>query len=269
MKLDTYSTPPIQLRTEPLAKNSIEAFNDYFEMVPALSDELKNEVYKLRYQVYCIENSYENPEHYPDNLEFDEFDQHSVHYLIRHRKSGDYAATVRLILPDTHNPEKLFPLERHSQINNATVMQPINRKYLGEISRFCVSKAFKKTKNQTYTSPDTNADLLSGCFTLNERQTFPLISIALIGCFIKASHENNIHYLFACMEPSFFRFVAPLGINLIKIGPLVNHHGERWPAMIKISDLLDSVAKKKPAVLSLLTNKGTFLQAKHNSAQQH
>ena len=68
--------------------NTIITFNQYFEMVPATSDELKNEVYKLRYQVYCIETQFLNSEHYPDDLEFDEFDQQSVHYLIRHRKSG-------------------------------------------------------------------------------------------------------------------------------------------------------------------------------------
>jgi len=181
MKLDTYSTPPLQLRNAPLAKNSIEAFNEYFEMVPALSDELKNEVYKLRYQVFCIENTFENPDHYPDNLEFDEFDKHSVHYLIRHRKSGEYAATVRLILPDTHNPEKLFPLELHCEIDNIAVMQSINRQYLGEVSRLCVSKAFRKRKSDPQPLVNNGSDP-QDFFTLDERRTFSLLSVALIAC---------------------------------------------------------------------------------------
>ncbi len=127
-------------------------------MVPATSDELKNEVYKLRYQVYCIENEFENAENYPDGLEFDDYDQQSVHYLIRHRKSGDYAATTRLILPDANNPEKLFPLELYCEIDNFAVMQPINRKNLGEVSRFCVSKAFKKRKNEANTLAAIGSD---------------------------------------------------------------------------------------------------------------
>ena len=208
--------------------NIIDHFNQYFEMVPAISDELKNEVYKLRYQVYCIENKFLNSEHYPDNLEFDDYDQHSVHYLIRHRKSGDYAATTRLILPDANNPEKLFPLELHCEIDNVAVMQPINRKHLGEVSRFCVSKAFKKRKNEASTLAAIGSDWQNH-FTLDERRTFPHITLALIACFIKASHENDIHYLYATMEPSLLRFVSALGINFIKIGPLVDYHGERWP----------------------------------------
>ncbi|MFZ2168884.1 MAG: PEP-CTERM/exosortase system-associated acyltransferase, partial [Methylococcaceae bacterium] len=112
-------------------KHIIDDFHQFFEMVPVISDELKKEVYKLRYQVYCIETGFESSEQHPDNLEFDEYDQQSVHYLIRHRKSGDYAATTRLILPDTNNPGRLFPLELHCEIDNLKAIQPINRKHLG------------------------------------------------------------------------------------------------------------------------------------------
>jgi N-acyl amino acid synthase of PEP-CTERM/exosortase system len=239
--------------------NSIDFFNEFFEMVQASSDELKNEVYKLRYQVFCIENNIFNSEDYPDGLEFDEFDQQSVHYLIRHRKSGVYAATTRLILPDADHPEKLFPIELHCGIDNVAMMQAFNRAHLGEISRFCVSKAFKKRKDEVNSIAGIHAGWHPDCFTLNERRSFPHIAISLIACFIKASYENDIHYLFAAMEPSFFRFVSPLGISLNKIGPLVDYHGARCPAAIKISDLLDCVAEKNLDIWNLLTNNGKIV----------
>ncbi len=243
-----------------MANNDIvDHFDQYFEIVPAISDELKNEVYKLRYQVYCIENNFESPSQFPDEMEFDDFDQRSVHYLIRHRRSGDYAATVRLILPDAINPEKLFPLEQYCEIDNHTIMQPIDRKYLGEVSRLCVSKAFKKRKNEAYTLAAIGSDRQE-YFSLEEKRTFPLISIALIACTVKASFENDIHYSYGTMEPPWFRLVSALGINFIKIGPLVDYHGERWPAVIKVTDMLDRVAEKNPAIWNLLTNKGCFLQ---------
>jgi N-acyl amino acid synthase of PEP-CTERM/exosortase system len=241
--------------------NNTVAFNEYFEIVPATSDELKKEVYKLRYQVYCIETKFENPEHYPDGLEFDEFDQQSVHYLIRHRKSGEYAATTRLILPDANNPEKLFPVELHCEIDNIAVMQPINRIHLGEVSRFCVSKTFKKTKNEAHTIAGIDEEW-PDYFTLDERRTFPHISLALMVCVIKASYENDIYYTYAAMEPALLRFLTTLGINLIKIGPLGDYHGERWPTMLKATDLQDNVTEKNMDIWDLLTNKGSFWQAK-------
>jgi len=253
-----------------LANNNddiIDHFNKYFEIVPAISDELKNEVFKLRYQVYCIENEFLNSEDYPNQLEIDDFDQYSVHYLIRHRKSGDYAATTRLILPDANNPEKLFPIELHCKIDNFAVMGPINREYLGEISRFCVSKGFKKRKYEAHALSIIGSDMPDD-FTLNERRTFPHLSLALIACVIKASYENDIRYVYATSEPPWFRFVSAVGINLIKIGPLIDYHGERWPAVIKVTDMLDSVAKKNLDIWNLLTDRGCFLQVRYQEASQ-
>jgi len=239
--------------------NIVDVFNEYFEMVPAISDELKNEVYKLRYQVYCIENEFLNAEDYPDKMESDEFDQRSVLYLIRHRKSGDYAATVRLILPDPHNPEKPFPLELYCEIDNVAVMQPINRRHLGEVSRLCVSKTFRKRKNEAIALASKDSDP-KNCSALDEKRTFPLLSIALIACTVKASYENDIEYSYGTMEPPWFRLVSAMGINFIKIGPLVDYHGNRWPAVIKVADMVDSVAEKNLDIWDLLTNKGAFLQ---------
>lgn len=236
----------------------IDHFDKYFEMLPAISDDLKKEVYKLRYQVYCIENEFLNSEHYPDDLEFDDFDQCSIHYLIRHRQSGDYVATTRLILPDIHNPEKLFPLELHCKIDNVAVIQSINRRHLGEVSRFCVSKAFKKRKNEAHTLTGIGSDWQDS-FTLDERRAFPHITLALMACAIKASHENNIYYFYGSMEPPWVRFLSAMGINFIKIGPLVDYHGDRWPAVIKVTDMLDGVAEKNLDIWNLLTNKGCFL----------
>jgi N-acyl amino acid synthase of PEP-CTERM/exosortase system len=239
--------------------NIIDHFNRYFEMVPATSEELKKEVYKLRYQVYCIENEFENRELYPDKLEFDEFDQNSIHYLIRHLNSNDYAATVRLILPDVNNPEKLFPLEQHCHIDNVAVMQPIIREQLGEISRFCVSKAFKKRKNEKNTLATIDYHR-QDYFTPNERRTFPHLSLALMACVIKASYENDIRYLYVVTEPSWIRCISAMGINLIQIGPQVDYHGERLPNVLKITDMLDGVAEKNLDIWNLLTNQGSIWQ---------
>jgi N-acyl amino acid synthase of PEP-CTERM/exosortase system len=245
-----------------LSNNIIDHFNEYFEVVPAISDELKNEVYKLRYQVFCVENEIFDSDRYPDCLEFDEFDRHSVHYLIRHRKSGNYIATTRLILPDTDNPEKPFPLEEYCEIDNVAVMQGINRKHLGEVSRFCVSETFKRRKDDMHTAAAISSNRINNS-TPDERRTYPhILTLALIGCCIKASYESDIKYFYSTTEPALFRFVSGVGINLVKIGPKVNFHGKRWPTVIKISDMLDSVAEKNLEIWNLITNNGCFVRAK-------
>ena len=245
-----------------MATNITDHFDRYFEMIPATSDEHKNEVYKLRYQVFCTENVFLNSECFPDNQEIDDHDQHSVHYLIRHRKSGEYAATTRLILPGADNPARLFPLEEYFEIDNFAVIQLINRKHLAEVSRFCISETFKRRKNDVNTLAAIRSDWRY--YSKQEvRRNFPHIIIyALIACCIKASHENDIHHLYGTLEPQWFRFLSISGINFIKIGPLIDYHGQRWPAVIKITDLIDSVAEKDPDIWDLLNNKGTIWQTK-------
>lgn len=240
----------------------IDHFNQYFEMVPAISDELKNEVYKLRYEVYCIENKFLNPEDYPDNLEFDDYDQQSVHYLIRHRKSGHYAATTRLILPDTNNPEKPLQIETHSRIDNVYSLKTMPRHNLAELSRFCISKQFRQRRNEKHLL--SNDVKLETSFLENERRSLSHLMLALFACAIKMSAENNIYYWYAIMTPALMRVVSTLGICFTEIGPLVDFHGLRRPYGIKVDDLLDSVAEKNPEYWEMLTNKGRVFQAMPN-----
>lgn len=236
----------------------LQAFNQYFEMVPALSDELKNKVYQLRFQVYCNETNFEDPTQHPGEVEYDEFDKHSIHYLIRHRKSNTYAATTRLILHDHLNPEKLFPIELHCTIDNLEPLNGIARNKVAEVSRFCVSKEFKRRKHdriKTLTGlHEDNIDYI----TEEERRSFPHITIALIAGQIRISEEKNIHYWYAVMEPALLRFLSALGIHFTSIGPIIEYHGKRKPCIIKVSDLLTGVLEKNPPLWTMLTNNGQY-----------
>ena len=114
-------------------KSIYDAFQEFFEIVHANTDELKKEVFKLRFQVYCLEIDVYNPEEFPENMESDEYDSHSVHYLVKHRKSGEYAATTRLILPNTTDFSALFPLEKHCAIDKPEIINAISRDKLAEV----------------------------------------------------------------------------------------------------------------------------------------
>ncbi len=237
-------------------------------MVPAISDELKNEVYKLRYQVYCIENGdktgFKNPADHPQGIEFDDYDQHSVHYLIRNRKQGLFMATTRLILPDARNLEKPFPIEINSQIDALNLSKNISRQNLAELSRFCVSKQFRRRKNEqhllTTYDVDSEAD-----FGQEERRSFCHLTLALFACAIKMSSENDIHYWYALMEPAAVRICLALGIRFVRVGPSVNFYGMRQPHVICINDLLNSVAKRSINYWNMLTNNGQIMRHYENA----
>jgi len=242
----------------PNIKTISETFKDYFEIVPADTEELKQEAYRLRYLVYCLETGFESANQFSDAMEHDAFDSHSLHYLIRHRRSGEYAATARMILPDPASLNGLLPIEAYCTIDNTAVTAAIDRSRLAEVSRFCVSKSFKRRKNEAHTLAGLNPDWKNDFFTTEERRSFPHISFGLIASVIRACHHLKIEHLYGSMETPWLRFLAASGIHFIKIGPLTDYHGERWPCAIKVSDLLASVAEKNPDLWRLLTNDGHF-----------
>jgi len=242
-----------------MSKSIVDAFSDYFELIPATTEQQLREVFSLRYHVYCLETGFEDPNRHPEQTECDEFDKNSIHYLIYHKHSATYPATTRLILPDKNDPAQLFPIELHCQIDTQPVFKDIPRLRIGEVSRFCVSKDFKRRKNEAGTLTGINPEIYE-LVSEDERRTFPHITLGLFTCLIKISAEQGIDYWFAVMEPALIRFLATLGMHFIPIGPLAEYHGKRQPTIIKVSDLLIGVQKKNPEVWEILTLKGQFSQ---------
>ena len=123
-----------------------ELFNSYFDVVTDAEPSVLDEALRLRYQVYCIEQDFEDASRFDDGKEMDEYDCRSVHGIVCHRSSGVTAATVRLVLPDSKNPEALFPVEKNcseSLSQAPSLLKSIPRHSIAEISRFAVSRHFK------------------------------------------------------------------------------------------------------------------------------
>ena len=59
-------------------------YNEYFDIERADDPERLDRVYRLRYQVYCLEHPFENADEHSDGRERDEDDDRSVHTLLVH-----------------------------------------------------------------------------------------------------------------------------------------------------------------------------------------
>jgi hypothetical protein len=70
-----------------------EGYRRYFTVVPALTADLRTRNYRLRHQVYCRELGFEPLR--PDDLEYDEFDERSVHCLVQSAASGQRCHLAR------------------------------------------------------------------------------------------------------------------------------------------------------------------------------
>ena len=78
----------------PAPPSLAEVYEQYFTMVRADTPALREAAFRLRYQVYCVENAFEDPSHFPDRMEYDAYDQRAVHALLVHRPTGNVAGTA-------------------------------------------------------------------------------------------------------------------------------------------------------------------------------
>ena len=90
------------------AKFISKHFSEFLEPVVAQSENTRTESFIIRHKVYCEELQFEPLKN--SRLETDEFDKFSSPCLIRHKGSGHYAGTVRLVRPQIEN--QLLPIEK-------------------------------------------------------------------------------------------------------------------------------------------------------------
>ena len=84
-------------------------FHQYFEIVPAFSNALKDEVYRVRHQVYCEDLKFESVR--PDRLEIDEHDSNSLHLLMRSVKTDEFIGCTRIVRPRPDDSNYHLPFE--------------------------------------------------------------------------------------------------------------------------------------------------------------
>jgi N-acyl amino acid synthase of PEP-CTERM/exosortase system len=230
----------------------------WFDVVPADSPAQLAEAFRLRYQVYCVENTFEQAAQHPDGQESDEFDRHSVHSLLVHRPTGMVAGTVRLILPNGSGDIAALPV---SQVcTDPALRDPVRfpPDRTAEISRFAVSKAFRRRITDT-THVDMHFVEGAPADRAHERRVLtPNITLGLMKAIAEMSIRNGVTHLTAMMEPALLRLTSRLGIKFTPLGRLVEYHGQRQPCFARLEDLGLALMKFSPEAHELVSDQGRY-----------
>lgn len=240
-------------------------FHAYFTIVPAVTAELRDEVFALRYQVYCIEHQFENHAEYAGGKEKDRFDARSVHMLIRHRATSLCAAAVRLVLADADEPQALFPIELGCGEGFTEEARwriaALHRPRVAEISRFAVSKEFRRRlgEAETVSGVSPRAVYTDGLATDSRRRGFPYITLGLFAAIVRMSVDQGVTHWFAVMEPTLLRLLQRFGIYFPPVGPIVDHHGLRRPTLAAAATVVNGIRSKRPDVWEIVTDRGRFM----------
>jgi N-acyl-L-homoserine lactone synthetase len=166
-------------------------------------------IYQLRYQVYCLEKGFLPAQDYPDGIETDVFDPHSVHFIVEiDDRSQKILGTMRLIFDSDHG----FPVEKHFQLE-----RPINdRSKTVELSRVMVAKDARK---------------LTFHILMGFSKEVYLIS-----------REKDIEECYAVLEEPLLRLLVRMGLPFHKAGKENWYLGaETFPAVLLVKEALEAL----------------------------
>jgi N-acyl amino acid synthase of PEP-CTERM/exosortase system len=224
-----------------------DLYNAIFEAVPADDAALRDECFRIRYQVYCLERSFEDPSAKPDRRETDEYDASSRHGLLRYRKTGAVVGTIRVVLPDVGRGTAALPMYGVCAANGIAPerLPPLDR--TTEISRFAISKEFRQRAGDESYGRAYDPGELDG------RRVIPHMTLGLMGLAVRESRAAGADYICAIMEPTLIRLLSRVGIEWQPVGPLLEYHGLRQPSIARLGDVLAHVEAARPDVYDVIS----------------
>ncbi|MDR4520382.1 MAG: PEP-CTERM/exosortase system-associated acyltransferase [Nitrosomonas sp.] len=245
-----------------------DAYQKYFEIVLAETPELREIAYQIRYHVLCQEQRIPgfDQSSYPEKLEKDDFDDRAMHALLKHRSSGNYIGTIRIVLPDPSAPDKPFPVESYTHLDTEYLKnQNVSRLETAEISRALVIKEFQRRKGDMLyqeTNEGESSDENKNSFKQKDRRVTANISLILMAAVVQMSVKSNAENWLSFINPALNRLLSHSGMEFTPIGPLVECHGIRRPYFAKMTDILNKTYNEYQDVWEVLTDQGKILPVK-------
>ncbi len=237
---------------------SYDFFNKHFESVIADTDALRRECFRLRYEVYCVERKgFEDPRVFPDRLEHDEYDQDSMHVLLRHRDTNTFVGTSRLIFQTKAAQGNSLPVKRIARENGLVLPELFDPHEVVEISRFCICKKFRQNINDSLALVKING----GEGGDEIRRLIPAISVGLLKPMFFLLKEHGVKQVCGVLDPVFIRMLGNLGLHFTKLGPVVDYHGKRQICYQTYETLIDRLKQERSDVWDLATEKGQHVPA--------
>lgn len=209
----------------------------YFRVVPAVTDALKDEAFRIRHTVFCEELTLF--ERRPDRRESDEFDERAVQLLLKHLPTDEFIGCVRVVKGQPSDPAALLPFEsvcRDFVDKELFDLDTVPRQLLGEVSRLGVIGKYRRRRGEDKSPvPLGNDPDVEDPGRAVDRRQYPHILVALyLGAYVIAQREG-IEYLCTFTELRLFNHLVRLGLPVKVIGASVHHKGLRVPAVLNVS----------------------------------
>ncbi len=216
------------------------SFSRYFQIVPAWCEELREEAYRIRHQVYCRELGWEPVR--SDGRETDEYDSHAIQLLIRAQATDTYVGCVRLIRTDPEDPDRPLPFEKscaHTLDRRICDPSRLPRERIAEVSRLAVTAPYRRRKGES----GRHVSVEQADFNAANKPRFLYAPVALYLASLELARLQEVDTLFTLTEPRLASHFGRLGARITAIGSPVEHRGARIPSMMQVNDIVSHMPR--------------------------
>lgn len=218
--------------------------NFVFKKIDFNDSAMMEQLYRLRFEVYCRECNFIREADYPRQREQDEHDAQSVHFAA-FNSYGEVVGTLRMILPGalplpikTHCPDIHFEGTSYA-----------------EISRLVISRRLRRrAQDQLYYEPqveDIKVASNSGEFLRRARP----MAFGLYREMYRESKRLGTERWYTLMEKGLWLLLAIHGFKFESIGDEVDFYGLVRPYLGKVSVIEQDVQKKFPQFFEYFVEK--------------
>lgn len=197
-------------------------------------DALLAQVFRLRYEVYCLERHFIDARLCRDGQETDEFDHCSSHFAAFNH-GDELVGTVRLVQPAAGQP---YPFDSHCQVFDGFQRPPAEATV--EISRLIVRKTYRRRRGDSMegVAREFVEDGRAAAPPSGERRgNSPLLLLGLYREMYRYSRRHGIRYWYAAMERSLAHSLGKMGFRFVPIGPQTDYYGPVTPHMVDLEQL--------------------------------
>jgi N-acyl-L-homoserine lactone synthetase len=190
-------------------------------------------VHRLRYQVYCQDRGFENPNLQLVGMEQDRYDEFSLQSLVLDDQTGADVGAVRLVLP---NDAIGLPSYHLAPGVTAVADKAFPRATTAEASRFLRATGTSK-----------QSELGSALETM-----------ALMAAIVRMSTFASMTHVLALVTAPMLRLLRIYRLPFKLVSEPVEYNGLRYPAIFDLASGLARVRDERPEVWRILTAGGIF-----------
>ncbi|TFW19436.1 PEP-CTERM/exosortase system-associated acyltransferase [Massilia arenosa] len=208
--------------------------------------DVPRDIFRLRYEVYCLECAFLDPADFHAQMEFDEYDACS-HHFAAYSIDETLVGTVRLVRPPAGEQE--WPLERHCRLYPEVTLPPTAE--TAEISRLAVRKTHRRRRSDSLWGMPGRLSLEEieepPPHALRSRES-PMLLLGLYREMYRYSRANGVRYWLAAMERALARSLERMGFRFRPIGPQCDYYGAVTPYILDLHALYENLAASNPAL---------------------